>query len=158
MTDEKKQQFTRRITNANKTELIVILYEMVLAYVEDAAAALEQDEWETFRRQIARAKACVVELQNSVNEETELGMNYFEIYLFLRRELSRAAVTGNIAALDNVCDLVTKMHETYKKVSEADTSRPIMENTQAVYAGLTYGKNSLNESLAGQESDRGFRV
>lgn len=158
MTDEQKQQFTRRITNANKTEMIVILYEMVLTYTEDAKKALDAQKMDAFHQEINRAKMCLKELQNSVNPENELAMNYFEIYLFLRRELSRAAVAGNKAALDNVCSIVTELHETYKKLSEADTSRPIMENAQAVYAGLTYGKNSLNESLAGQDIDRGFRV
>ncbi len=158
MTDEQKQQFTRKISNANKTEMIVILYEMVLTYTEDAKRALERQDLENCRKEIQRAKACIRELQNSVNTENNLGMNYFEIYLFLRRELSKAAVSGNKTALDNVCGIISEMLETYRKLSEADTSRPIMENTQAVYAGLTYGKNSLNESLTGQNIDRGFRA
>lgn len=158
MTDEQKQQFTRRITNANKTEMIVILLEMVLTYTEDAKKALENQDKELLVKEISRAKNCLKELQNSVNLENDLAMNYFEIYLFLRRELSRAAVAGNKAALDNVCSIVGEIHETYQKMSKADTSRPIMENAQTVYAGLTYGKNSLNESLAGQDIDRGFRA
>ena len=40
MTKECKQQFTLRITQANKTELIVILYEMLLAYTQDAKISL----------------------------------------------------------------------------------------------------------------------
>ncbi len=158
MTDEQKQQFTRKITNANKTEMIVILYEMVLTYAEDAKKALEKQDMETFHIEIQRAKACVKELQNSINFDNKLAMNYFELYLFLRRELSKADVAGNKTALDNVCNIVEEMRETYQKLSKADTSRPVMENAQAVYAGLTYGKNSLNESLASQDIDRGFRV
>lgn len=158
MTDEQKQEFTRKISNANKTSMIVILYEMVLVYVEDAKKALKAQDRESMHREIQRAKACMKELQNSLNFENNLAMNYFEIYLYLRRELSRADVAGNITALDNVCDIVTELHETYLKISEADISKPIMENTQTVYAGLTYGKNSLNESLASQDVDRGFRA
>ena len=158
MTDEQKQQFTRRITNANKTEMIVILLEMVLIYTQDAKKALDKQDRETMQTEIGRAKNCLKELQNSVNFENNLAIKYFEIYLFLRRELSHAAVAGSKEALDNVCSIVSDIHETYRKLSEADTSRPIMENAQAVYAGLTYGKNSLNESLAGRDIDRGFRA
>lgn len=158
MTDEQKQEFTRKISNANKTTMIVILYEMVLVYVEDAKKALKAQDKEALHQEIQRAKACIRELQNSLNFKNDLAMNYFEIYLYLRRELSRADVAGNITALDNVCDIVTELHETYIKISEADISKPVMENTQTVYAGLTYGKNSLNESLASQDIDRGFRV
>lgn len=34
----------------------------------------------------------------------------------------------------------------------------VMENVQTVYAGLTYGRNNLNENLADQGINRGFRV
>ena len=40
MTDEKKQEFTLRITSANKTELVEILYEMLLVYIDDANDAI----------------------------------------------------------------------------------------------------------------------
>ena len=42
MTDEKKQQFLLRISQANKTEMIVILYEMFLIYLKDAEEALDK--------------------------------------------------------------------------------------------------------------------
>ena len=39
MTKECKQQFTLRITQANSTQLIVILYEMTLQYLEQIGRA-----------------------------------------------------------------------------------------------------------------------
>ena len=36
-----KQIFTRRITQANRTQLVVILYDMVLEYLKEAIAAQE---------------------------------------------------------------------------------------------------------------------
>lgn len=53
---------------------------------------------------------------------------------------------------------MSKLHDAYEKVGEQDTSGPIMENTQTVYAGLTYGKNTLTENLYDQGSNRGFRI
>ena len=44
MTKELKQEFTLRITQANKTQLITILYEMVLLYLEEAKAAIDADD------------------------------------------------------------------------------------------------------------------
>ena len=38
MTQEKIQVYTRRITMANKTQMITILYEMVLDYLAEVAA------------------------------------------------------------------------------------------------------------------------
>ena len=43
MTTELKQEYTLRITQANKTQLITILYEMVLLYIDEAQDALSED-------------------------------------------------------------------------------------------------------------------
>ena len=40
MDKEKKQAYTRRITQANSTEMIVILYDMTLDYINEAAGSL----------------------------------------------------------------------------------------------------------------------
>lgn len=37
MTKELKQEYTLRITQANKTQLAVILYEMTITYLEEAS-------------------------------------------------------------------------------------------------------------------------
>ena len=39
MTNEKKQEYTRKITQANGTGLVVILYDMTLTFLEDAEKA-----------------------------------------------------------------------------------------------------------------------
>ena len=54
--------------------------------------------------------------------------------------------------------MIQELKESYEQVSSQDTSAPIMQNTQTVYAGLTYGKTSLNVDLSDQGTHRGFRV
>ena len=60
--------------------------------------------------------------------------------------------------LAHVEEIMSKLHAAYETVSKQDESSPVMANTQTVYAGLTYGRNNLNESLADQGSSRGFRA
>lgn len=158
MTDEQKKLYTLKISSANKTDLIVILYEITLVYIDEAEEAMRRDQKDSFRQCLEKAKSCLIELQNSINPQSSLAGNYFEIYLFLRRELSRAGAAYGEDALQNVKSILLQLLETYRKVSESDTSGPVMENSQAVYAGLTYGRNSLNENLVNQGVDRGFRA
>ncbi len=63
MTSEKKQEFTLRISQANKTELVVILYDMFQAYLEDA----EHAEGEEFHNAISHARAVLNELIESLD-------------------------------------------------------------------------------------------
>ena len=158
MTSELKQQFTLKISNANKTRLVVILYELMLAYIEEAAQANEAGDQEAFRRGIKNAKGCLHELMASLHLEYPVAGSLMQLYAYSDRELTRADLRNSRSELVHVKEIMSKLHDAYEAVSEQDDSSPVMANTQTVYAGLTYGRNNLNESLADQGSSRGFRV
>ena len=158
MKKEKKQEFTFRITRANKTQMVVILYDMVLTYLQDALEELENKKIKEFKWNIGRAKECLDELLNSLHVEYEPANTLKGLYFFYKRELSTAAVQQDGKKVLIIMDMIKELRESYEKISSQDTSAPIMENAQAVYAGLTYGKDSLNENLSAQSIQRGFRV
>lgn len=158
MTKELKQEYTLRITQASKTQLITILYEMLLIYTEEAKEACGGNDRMAFRESIRKARGCIDELLASLNFEYELAMNFLQLYLYVNRELARAEVRNTTEPLDNVKKVIKGLHGAYEKLSEMDASGPVMENVQTVYAGLTYGKNNLNVNLQDQGTDRGFRV
>lgn len=158
MTKELKQEYTRKITQANKTQLITILYEMLLIYVEEAGEAHKAGDRGDFREGIRKARGCLDELISSLNFDYELSMNFLQLYLYVNRELVRAEVRNAEEPLENVNKVIKGLHGAYVKLNEMDTSGPVMENVQTVYAGLTYGRNNLNENLADQGINRGFRV
>ena len=94
----------------------------------------------------------------SLHYEYEIAFRLLQLYLYADRELTRAEIHNSKEELSHVRTVMRKLHDAYETVSSQDTSAPIMENTQAVYAGLTYGKGNLNVSLADQGSNRGFRA
>lgn len=158
MTKELKQEYTLKITQANKTQLIAILYEMLLIYTGEAKEAHAGNDRVGFREGIRKARGCVNELLASLNFNYELAVNFLQLYLYINRELARAEVRNITEPLENTQKVVRQLHTAYEKLGEMDTSGPVMSNVQAVYAGLTYGKNSLTENLTDQGIDRGFRV
>ena len=56
MNTETKQTFTRRITQANRTQLVVIVYEMLLVYLEDAINSYHEDKKEEFKENVRMAR------------------------------------------------------------------------------------------------------
>lgn len=158
MTNEVKQEYTLKITQANKTELITILYEMLLIYVDDAKKAYDEADRMEFREAIRKARGCVDELLASLNFDYGLSMNFLQLYLYVNRELIKAEIRNLEEPLQNVKKVIDGLHSAYEKLDKMDDSGAVMENVQTIYAGLTYGKNTLNENLADQGSDRGFRV
>lgn len=158
MTRELKQEYTLRITQANKTQLITILYEMILIYVGEARDAHGKGKRADFRNSIRKARNCVNELLGSLHFEYALSVNFLQLYLYVNRELAGADVRNSIRPLENVEKVIGGLHKAYKKLEGMDDSGAVMENVQTVYAGLTYGKNNLNENLTDQGFNRGFRV
>lgn len=158
MKKEKIQEFTLRISRANKTELIIILYDMTLTYLHDSLRELNHGNKKEFKWNIDRAKECIDELLNSLRMEYELAATLKALYYFYKRELATASVQQNKEKIVSVIKMLEELKGSYEKISPQDTSDPIMENTQEVYAGLTYGKSSLNVDLSHQSIDRGFRI
>ncbi|MCI6552627.1 MAG: flagellar protein FliS [Lachnospiraceae bacterium] len=158
MTKELKQKYTLKITQANKTQLITILYEMLLIYTDEAEEAYDREDRMEFRESIRKARGCVNELLGSLNFEYELAANFLQLYLYVNRELIKAEVQNQKAPLENAEKVIRGLHGAYEKLEVMDTSGPVMQNVQTVYAGLTYGRNHLNENLADQGIDRGFRA
>ena len=44
----------------------------------------------------------------------------------------------------------------YREVSARNPAGPVMENSQSVYVGLTYGRHTLTENMADQSPNRGM--
>ncbi len=55
--------------------------------------------------------------------------------------------------------VINKLLSAYREVAKQDDSSPMMDNTQQIYAGLTYGKRQLNETcISADEGKRGYRA
>lgn len=156
MTKELKQEFTLRITQANKTQLITILYEMVLLYVDEAEDALSADDRTLFKAAVRKIRGCMNELTASLNFDYEIAQNLLQLYLYINRELVKASMHFDKENLEHVRMVIGGLQKAYKQIESLDTSGSVMGNSQTVYAGLTYGKNTLTENISDPTVNRGF--
>ena len=156
MKKEDKQQFTLRITQANSTELVVILYEMLLCYLEDGENAIKNGEAELFHEAARNARGCLNELVNSLNLNYEPAPELQRLYMFCFRRLARAEQRLDVVPIIESRRVINPVRDAYGKIAGQNSAGPVMRNSQTVYAGLTYGKNSLTENMADQGMNRGI--
>lgn len=156
MQNELKKEFTRRITQANAVSMITILYDMILVYLRDAKAALARKEEKSFAVEIHRAQDCLMELMGSLNMKYEPAPVLYELYLYIHKELAGAIISASEDSLAQPESILTRLRDAYLELEKTGSFEPVMDNTQQIYAGLTYGKNSLVESLAQPVNNRGF--
>jgi len=158
MTQEKKQEYTLKITQANKTQMITILYEIIIDYLDDAMDEISLGQNADGEKSLLKAQSCLDELIRSVNLHTDLGKNLHNIYIFSKKELIVSGVNHSLNRIWRVKKNMKTLHEAYRELEKNDKSGPMMDNTQKVYAGLTYGKHSLNEDVTAASTNRGYVV
>lgn len=158
MTREDKQQFTLRISQANSTELTVILYEMLLCYLEDAKEALVQNDELLLRGAAQKARGCLNELLNSLHMEYAPAPELGRLYFFCIRRLALGEYQKDAGMLGEIERIIRPLHDAYQSIAHKNTTGPVMNNSQTVYAGLTYGREALTENMADQGSNRGMLV
>ena len=158
MTREKKQEFTLKITQANKTQMITILYEIIIDYLDEAMDEISIGKKDDGAKTLLKAQNCLDELIRSVNLHTDLGKTLYEIYIFSKKELIAAGASYSLHRIWRVKKNFKALHEAYSELEKSDDSEPMMGNTQKVYAGLTYGKHSLNEDVTALSMNRGYVV
>ena len=154
MTDEAKQEFTRRITTANKSELVVILFDMFERYAEDAIMFSDEGKKDAMAAETGRARNVVLELINSLDRQYDISNNLYSIYRYVDRLLIDASVRRDVAPIKEAKDHMKMIGESFRKIAKEDTDTPLMQNAEPVYAGMTYGSAGVNETGAGVS--RGF--
>ena len=160
MKAESVKIFTRRITSANKSEIIVIIYDIIEENLALAKKALAEGDRETYRNEIKQAISFVKELLVSLDLNYEVSKNLASLYIYVSRCLNFALVSGKKEEIEAAEKVLRKLGESFREVAKTDESKPVMENTQRVYAGITYGRGlDLDETMVAPAMEsRGFRA
>ena len=159
MTKSELNAFAMRISQASRTELIVIMYEIAIKYIDDAVISIGYGDKEGFRQNLKKAKAFVNELASVLDMRYEVAVNLLSLYTYMSKAMVRADITLKTDELVRIRGMLHKLRNAFTSVSEQDNSEPMMKNVQQVYAGLTYSKNALNESYTNvSDLQRGYKV
>lgn len=158
MTKERKQDFTLKISQANSTELIVILYEMLLVYIEEAIFAHASQDNEGVSEAVRKARGCVNELVQSLQLEYAPAPELLKLYMYCLRRLAYGEVRRDEQAFRDIQKVIQPLRDAYAQIAKQNGKGPVMNNSQTVYAGLTYGRSTLTENMADQGANRGMLV
>lgn len=158
MNAEKKQEFTRRIVQSNRSGLVIVMYDMLNVYMDEAQDAHAMGNYEEFKQSLRHADRVVAELEDVLDFTYPLAGELYALYTFLRKSLVSCIFKNDIQGILDAKRVLNPLHAGFFEVAEQDTSEPLMRNTQQVYAGITYGKENLKESFQEPDISRGFFV
>ena len=92
MTKERKQEFTRRITQSNRSGLVLIKYEILFAYMDDIRTAYEENNREDLINGVRHADGVLKSFQETLDFSYEISGRLYAIYDFHRRQLAKVLI------------------------------------------------------------------
>lgn len=142
-----KQEYTRRITSANRTGIIVITYEIALGYLNDSRVAAKEGKKEDCRRELRNASRCIEQLLAALNYDYIISLNLMRIYNYVLECIRRVSYSMDVSGLDEPESILQRLKSSFEEVAKTDTSPAMMSGADEVYDGLTYnakGRTNIN--------------
>ena len=156
MNKDKISAFTLKIASSNGTGLITILYEIYEEYESDAFILFEAGQVDEAIAALKKCAEVVDHLQKDLNFEYKVSGNLYALYDYVKRNVAKSIYKANTEGLIEAKKVMDELGNAFEQIAKEDNSAPLMQNPQAVIAGATYGRSSLNESIIGNQASRGF--
>lgn len=146
MNKEEIKDFSMRIANSSKTELVCITYDIIINYIETAGKAYEDNDLNAFVFNIKKAQQFVNNLSSSLDFKYEISRDLMSLYLFMNSRFIKSIARRKPVDLDQCIRVARGLQSGFDAIKDQDTSGRVMKNSQEVYVGYTYGKTrTLNE-------------
>jgi len=155
MTQEKIQEYTLRISQANPTDMVVVIYDIALSYMDEAVTAISNSDNALLTLSVINIRRCINELIASLNFNYSPAPELLQLYIYCSKRLGEVSNRKDLKALEEISNIFKRLRDAYGSIADTNTSGSVMENSQSVYAGLTYGRGTLNEDVVGS-GNRGF--
>ncbi len=151
------EDYTARVTTATPLQLVIINYELLLRHLKNAREA----DIEACKDNLKRAVDFNGLLIDSLDFNYGISKELLPLYVYVNKLLIGALAKDNIEAVKEIIAEAEKIMygllESWVELEKNDTSKPVIEGAEQIYAGLTYGKGMLNEIVL-DDGDRGFKA
>lgn len=156
MTKEDINVYTRRITQGNRTDIIVVLYDIYLDYINTAISAFDNDDHEELKNAVYHCNEVIRHLEKDLNFAYDISVDLYKLYNFIQRMIAKFSYKKDKSLLEITIPIIRDLREAFAEVAEEDNSGRVMKNAQTVIAGITYGRGSLYEMTNDAGYKRGF--
>ena len=153
MEDIKKQEFTYKISRANRTGLTVLIFEIAQEYIKEATQAKDTEQ---YIQAIRNAGKCVDTLKNSLDFTYTLSATLLHFYVEVKKQMAKAIASLDGSDLAIVQYALAEMHDSFVEVAKQDNSPALYENQEEVSVGYTYGRSGVNVNPERTAGRRGF--
>lgn len=148
---EKEMITVSSVANATRGELLCITYEILLENIK--LAQLEVGEKR--KDKLKKGVEVIQLLTEDLDFEIALSKELFSLYVYVQGLLVKDKSEEEI---DRAYSIIDRIYQSFLEISKNEmSSGPSMQNAEVVYAGMTYGRDDLNE-ISLKDVTRGFKA
>lgn len=151
----KKDEYVLKITNASRVQLVIINFELIIDYINEAKKNYQNEK--DFSFYIDKARQFLREMSASLNMEYEISYTFLSLYHYVDEKLAKFLFDRSAETADEALKILIGLKDSWEQVKEGDSS-PVMQNAEQMYAGLTYGKNGELSEYVDTRANRGFKA
>jgi len=151
------EDYVARIANATPLQLVIITYELIIKYIDDAVDCIDNDKM--FEFNLNKARAFLDDLRNSLDMSFELSRNLMALYNYVGQQISYYTFNKKSEHIEEAKKIISDLLVSWKTIQDKEEDKtPLMENTQQLYAGLTYDKRGKLSEYVDTDARRGFKA
>lgn len=153
---EKVKELTRKITSATEGELLVITYDLLRDSIEKLEVYASEKDREAYAEELKYYNKVVKYLIETLELSNQLAVDLYRLYGYVSKLLIQASISMDVSKVKEAKQIVEILYKGFYEIKDA-SDKAVMQNNQRVYAGLTYGKDDLNEYVEDNHA-RGYKV
>lgn len=142
-----KDVYSARIAAANPAQLVVINFELILAFIDSG--------------QFEKAKNGLEQLVRALNFEIPLAHDFYGVYKYINERLTAAQFSSDentvnataAEARELLQTLLTGWQDVEKQVADLPA---VAGESPAVYSGLTYGRDGTADEYVDDTDKKGY--
>lgn len=139
------------VANATRGELLCITYEILLENIKRA----QLEVGEKRKDKLKKGVEVIQLLTEDLDFEIALSKELFSLYVYVQGLLVKDKSEEEI---DRAYSIIDRIYQSFLEISKNEmSSGPSMQNAEVVYAGMTYGRDDLNE-ISLKDVTRGFKA
>ena len=154
------EDYVARIANASPAQLVVINYEIVIDYLTLAMNGLiKKEDMKEIDMTLTKARQFLNELRTSLNMEYTVSKYLMRIYLYVDKEICYCLANRNTTHIENAIKAMSSLLESWYELEKQEKEKaPVMENSQQLYAGLTYNRSGELSEYVDIDKNRGYKA
>ena len=122
MNNDMIRTYSYRISQATRSQLVVITYDIITDYLNEA---LNDDASSGYKEKLHMAMRGIDQLITGLDMEYEISVQLYQLYNYMKRTLISAQVSGERDSVSRVITMLGKLRTSFLEVSQLDDSKPL---------------------------------